>query len=44
MTLSSEEEVETSEKESENLGLAEEDYSPLSTWANLRTPVCKLIV
>lgn len=36
--MSSEEEVETSEKESENLGLTEEDC-PLAT---LRTPVCEL--
>ena len=39
--MSSEEEVETSEKESENLGLSEEDYCPIGTLATLRTPVCE---
>ncbi|XP_057369866.1 WD repeat-containing protein 37-like isoform X1 [Daphnia carinata] len=41
--LSSEEEVETSERE-DNLGPADEDYTlPLGPWATLRTPVCELV-
>lgn len=41
--LSSEEEVETSERE-DNLGPADEEYSlPLGPWATLRTPVCELV-
>ena len=41
--LSSEEEVETSERE-DNLGATDEEYSlPLGPWATLRTPVCELV-
>ncbi len=41
--MSSEEEVETSEKE-DNLGPTDEDYAlPLGPWATLRTPVCELV-
>jgi len=41
--LSSEEEVDTSERE-DNLGPPDDDYAlPLGPWATLRTPVCELV-